>query len=250
MQESVPPSSATTRSGGVGRVLSWCLALLLGIAGGMAIDDLLLPEPSTDDYALQVAMQQLQVQIQQEQLEVDTLRGQLQVEQGAIKGLEDELQKMQLEKARLSEQLAFYETLLPPGPQGTISIRAFDVEMVGPLLRYKVLLQRSMVNGRPFEGSMYFTAEGLQNGEPVTITLEEATAELSTEQATEPVQAAVTPGKTQFPLDFEQFNREQGWLLLPDDFQIQALTMSVLEGKTIRASRKVGLNTTEATSES
>lgn len=251
MQESVPPSSHATRSGSFSRILSWCFALLLGVAGGMAIDDWILPEPSTtQDYASQVAMQQLQQQLYQEQLEVDTLQGQLQVEQGTIKGLEDELQKMQLEKSRLGEQLAFYETLLPPGPQGTISIRAFDVEMMGPLLRYKVLLQRSMVNGKPFDGTMYFTAEGLRNGEPVSITLEEATAELAEGQELGTANAVVTAGKNQFPLNFEQFNREQGWLVLPDDFHIQALTMSILEGKTVRASRKVELNTTEATSES
>ncbi|NHC60747.1 DUF6776 family protein [Paenalcaligenes suwonensis] len=249
MQESVPPSAHTGHHGSFGRILSWCFALLLGVAAGMAIDDWILPEPSTQqDYAPQVAMQQLQQQLLQEQQVADTLRGQLQVEQGAIKGLEDELQKMQQEKSRLGEQLAFYETLLPPGPQGTISIRAFDVEMVGPLLRYKVLLQRSMVNGKPFDGAIYFTAEGQQDGKPATITLEEATAELPEGQEPESTHGVPTAGKTQFPLSFEQFNRDQGWLVVPDGFEIRSLTMSVLEGKTVRASRKVELNTTEATS--
>ena len=174
-------SSATNASPSVWRGMGALLAFIIG-AGVGAILVWLFTTTSTPmpEYPHE-EIQKLNERIVVEQAESDTLRGQLVIEQSTIKGLESSLQQGQKEIGRLQEQLAFYQKLLPPGPQGAISIRAFDVEVVGHLLRYRLLLQRHAAGDKPFEGTLSFTAKGIQDGKAVTLTLR-AAKELS-EQA-------------------------------------------------------------------
>src|SRR5690606_15537142 len=72
------------------------------------------------------------------------------------------MQALQTELGRARDQLAFFDQLLPPGPKGSISIRALDVQQLGPSLQYKVLLMRNAQVDTLFEGHMQFTASGTQ----------------------------------------------------------------------------------------
>src|SRR3546814_19832949 len=71
--------------------------------------------------------------------EADALEGKLAVEESTRKGLEASLQALQSELGRARDQLAFFDQLLPPGPKGAVSIRALEVEHLGPTLQYKEL---------------------------------------------------------------------------------------------------------------
>ncbi|WP_213031043.1 hypothetical protein, partial [Acinetobacter baumannii] len=89
-----------------------------------------LTQPADQSEQIQLAMQNLarsQQSLKQIQSEFEGLRGQLVLEESTRKGLEKSLLATQTELAQTREQLAFYEQLLPPGPSGSVTVRALDV---------------------------------------------------------------------------------------------------------------------------
>lgn len=207
------------------------------------------------------------------QVERDRREGEQLVESATRQGLEQNVRTLDEELAGLRAQLAFYEQLLPSGPPGTVSIRGFSVSKGPDILHYRVLLMRS---GRPsgdaFEGRLQFVAEGLQDGEGRTLNLEplavsdpaqatSASAMPSGEdehergsgstkdasaaggsdasqekdgQVPKPVDAADT-----LAVSFVQYQRSQGLLAVPAGFDIRSVTLNVLQGNVVRASRQI-----------
>ncbi|MBY6347104.1 hypothetical protein E5C31_14140 [Providencia rettgeri] len=238
MAESPQTTSQTvapSRSRGGASIIA--LAVLVGVllgGGGLWLYRS-LTQPADQSEQIQLAMQNLtrsQQALQQIQSEFEGLRGQLVLEESTRKGLEKSLLATQTELAQTREQLAFYEQLLPPGPSGSVTVRALDVSKRGDLLEYKVVLQRNAPEGKTFSGRLQFQLTGRQGGKTVKIDLspssgpDSALAESSVEQ--------IDP----LVLNFNQFQRAMGWLALPPDFEPTALTLNVLEGSVIRASRQ------------
>lgn len=228
-------TAAPSRARGGASVIA--LAVLAGmlLGGGGLWLYRSLTQPADQSEQIQLAMQNLahsQQSLQQIQSEFEVLRGQLVLEESTRKGLEKSLLSTQTELAQTREQLAFYEQLLPPGPSGSITVRALEVSKRGDLLEYKVLLQRNAPEGKPFSGRLQFQLTGRQDGKNVKIDLtpssgpDSGLAESSVEQ-TDPL-----------ILNFNQFQRAMGWLALPPGFEPTALTLNVLEGSVIRASRQ------------
>lgn len=167
--------------------------------------------------------------------QLDALEGQLAVEQSTRKSLEASLETAQSELATTRERLAFFDRLLPPGPNGAVSVRALDIETHGPNLAYKVLLTRNAPNGGMFEGRLQFTAQGKQDGKAVKISLEPAKAEAG--EAMPVSNTVIDP----LAVGFEQFQRSEGLLSLPPNFKAETITLNVLEGDTVRVSRRINL---------
>jgi len=205
-------------------------ALAVGLAGGALAGRFWGRHEAGRDYVhLQAQYQQSVVRGAQDlaalHAKVDLLQGQLAVEKSTRSGLESSLQQAQDELSRARDRLAFYDQLLPPGPKGSIGIRAFEVRAQGPVLHYRVLLMRNAAGVATFKGTMQFVATGLRQGKTVKIILE-------------PAQAAGGQGAQPgvLALDFDQFQRSQGLLSLPDGFIPRAVTLDIYEGKTLRAS--------------
>jgi len=173
---------------------------------------------------------------------LDAVEGQLLVEQSTRKSLEATLQATQEELGRARDQLAFFDRLLPPGPSGSISIRALDIQAKGPTLSYKVLLMRNAPGQEAFTGQLQFVAKGKLGGESIELTLQPATSERNN-SAPEELSSSDGEPSNQGPLalQFEQFQRSEGLLALPENFEPLTVTLNVLEGKTMRVSRTVSL---------
>jgi len=171
--------------------------------------------------------------------QLDTADGELVIERAARQELETQLRAVQAEVGRVRDQLAFYEQLLPPGPEGSVDIRGVQIDREGGGLRYKVLLMRSGRNGgASFAGALRFQATGVLKGETVTVDL----APLQVKAETGPV--TVTGESTtaaSLALQFDQYQRSQGVLAVPEGFVPESVTVSVLEGDTVRASRSIKL---------
>jgi len=188
---------------------------------------------------------------------IAALEGRLAIEESTRRGLETSLRTAQQELGRAQDTIAFYEQLMPPGPKGTISIRAIDFEPVGPHLKYRVLLMRSGSTDQPFRGRLQFEATGMMGNERESIVLEAARVPAVSRQADEPVpRDGQTPGASSDAagtqdaedpavLEFADFQRSSGVLSLPEGFAPQSVTVSVLEGDTLRTSRKVELPAAE-----
>ncbi|AYD62953.1 hypothetical protein DVB37_02810 [Achromobacter sp. B7] len=185
------------------------------------------------------AMRQQNAQLRYTQSQLDTADGELVIERSARQELETQLRVAQAEVGRVRDQLAFYEQLLPAGPEGSVDIRGVQIDREGGGLRYKVLLMRSGRNGgTPFAGALRFQATGVLKGETVTVDL----APMQVKAETGPV---TTTGETttaaSLALQFDQYQRSQGILAVPEGFVPESVTVSVLEGETVRASRSVKL---------
>lgn len=171
--------------------------------------------------------------------QLDTADGELVIERSARQELETQLHAAQADVGRVRDQLAFFEQLLPPGPEGSVDIRGAEIARDGAGLRYKVLLMRSGRNGAAaFAGTLRFQATGTLKGETVTVDL--APLQVKAENGPAPA-TGDPPTAASLALQFDQYQRSQGVLAVPEGFVPDSVTISVLEGDTVRASRSVKL---------
>lgn len=240
-----PPTQRPARSG-VLRLVAVLLAgvLLGGAAGFFHARQLYRPQDAVVISAAQAeaqeeAMRQQAAQLRYTQTQLDTADGELVIERSARQELETQLHAAQAEIGRVRDQLAFYEQLLPPGPEGSVDIRSVQIDRQGGGLRYKVLLMRSGRNGAaPFAGALRFQATGILQGETVTVEL----APMQVKAESGPVTATGdNTAAASLALRFDQYQRSQGLLAVPDGFVPENVTVSVLEGETVRATRSVKL---------
>jgi hypothetical protein len=171
--------------------------------------------------------------------------------------LEKILANVQTELGRTQDQLAFFEDLLPPGPQGGLDIRAVDVVPHAEGLHYRVLLMRSGKATKPFVGVLQFVAKGHCREAGLTteqtiilqpllagpVPQTEVALGTQSEYAKTP---SLAPQQTEaqqavLRLEFVQFQRGQGLLALPPGFAPQSVTVRVLGGDIVLASRVVAL---------
>jgi TolA-binding protein len=131
----------------------WSGGALLLIAAGAAAGIFFTQRPSAEDVALHLRTErlaqatirsELETQIRDAQIRNEHLRNELTIERSARAELEKNLAQLQVELGRSKDHLAFYEQLLPPGPQGSIALRAVELERNGANLNYRVLLMRSV----------------------------------------------------------------------------------------------------------
>jgi hypothetical protein len=238
-----PPRLA--RSGWVRLLAGLLLGVLLGgSAGFFHARQLYRPQDAVVIGARQLeeqeeAMRQQATQLRYTRGQLDTADGELVIERSARQELETQLHAAQAEIGRVRDQLAFYEQLLPPGPEGSVDIRGVQIDREGGGLRYKVLLMRSGRNGAtPFAGALRFQATGVLKGETVTVDL----APMQVKAESGPVTATGdNTAAASLALQFDQYQRSQGILAVPDGFVPESVTVSVLEGETVRASRSVKL---------
>ncbi len=248
------------------------LTLGLGLAVGAGLGYQYALGPGRPGQMVMLTEEQVQAQdasLRQREAEarflraqLDTADGEIAVERAARQELETQLRASQAEVGRVRDQLAFYEQLLPPGPAGSIDIRGAEFSRVGGGLRYRVLLMRSGRGESAFSGELRFQANGIQQGQMVTVAL--SPQQVKTDEAAAP--AAVLPpaaaqavpaeeasaamvanganggnGTGLLALNFDQFQRSQGVLALPEGFVPESVTVTVLEEGTVRATRNVKL---------
>ncbi|MDH0091890.1 hypothetical protein N7373_10605 [Achromobacter mucicolens] len=242
-----PAARSPSRSHGA--VLRLCVIVLLGVLVGGAAGFFHARQLYRPQDAVVISVQQAEAQdeaMRQQATQLRYIRGQLDkadgelvIERSARQELETQLHAAQAELGRVRDQLAFYEQLLPPGPEGSVDIRSMQIDREGGGLRYKVLLMRSGRNGgTPFAGALRFQATGVLKGETVTVDL----APMQVKSEAGPVTATgENLTAASLALQFDQYQRSQGILAVPDGFVPESVTVSVLEGETVRASRSVKL---------
>lgn len=193
--------------------------------------------------AQDTAMRQSQAENRFLRAQLDTADGEIAVERAARQELEVQLRAAQEELGRVRDRLAFFEQLLPPGPEGAVDIRGAEVHRDGHSLKYRILLMRSGRSETPFIGSLRFQATGILKGELVTIDL--APLQLKPDPEGDPVETPAggeaSTANGPLSLQFDQYRRSEGVLELPEGFVPESVVVSVLEGSTVRASRTIKL---------
>lgn len=196
------------------------------------------------DRAQAEAISHLSDQVIQDRLQLNelhaergVLEGELAVERSTREALERTLGTVQQELGAARDQIAFFYELLPPGPDGSISIRGLDVQQKGDLLSFRVLLMRHGAGDKPFAGTLQFQATGRLDGEPMTVILEPARVR----DAANPVAVPDTPPNPILALQFDQFQRSSGLLQVPEGLELESVTLNVLEGEILRVSRTMDI---------
>jgi len=142
------------------------------------------------------------------------------MERAAHKQLAAQVQSLAAENARLEEDLAFFDDLLPSGPVSEgVSIRRLKIELLPPnQLRYRLLIMRRGNNAQNFSGSLSLSLSVMQSGKPVVLAF---------------------PGKDDkaepFRLEFRRYQRIEGILTLPEGVQVKNAQARVLENGKVRA---------------
>jgi hypothetical protein len=229
----------------------WSGGALLLIAAGAAAGIFFTQRPSAEDVVLHLRTErlaqatirgELETQIREAQIRNEHLRNELTIERSARAQLEKNLAQLQVELGRSKDHLAFYEQLLPPGPQGSVALRAVELERNGANLNYRVLLMRSGKPGERVNARLQFVAAGMLGDKETEISL------LPRQAVPDPnaVSTGATPGVTpeltdSLKLSFEQFQRSQGVLAVPSDMKVTFVTVQVLDGDIVLASRRVDL---------
>lgn len=224
---------------------------MLLIAAGAAAGIFFTQRPSAEDVALHLRTErlaqatirsELETQIRDAQIRNEHLRNELTIERSARAELEKNLAQLQVELGRSKDHLAFYEQLLPPGPQGSIALRAVELERNGANLNYRVLLMRSGKPGERVNARLQFVAAGMLGDKETELSLLPRQAVPDPNAVSTGAIPGVTPELTDsLKLSFEQFQRSQGVLAVPSDMKVKFVTVQVLDGDIVLASRRVDL---------
>ncbi|MFT0851424.1 DUF6776 family protein [Achromobacter sp. F4_2707] len=230
----------------MGRRLALIIAMLVGAVVGGAIVFFMFERPALEAaQARAQAYEQDLAAARGKLLEANSmvaaLEGRLLVEESTRRGLESVVGTLQEDLGKAQNSLAFYEQLIPPGPQGAVTIRALDFERAGPHLKYRALLMRSGSNDTPFEGSLQFVASGIAAGEEVSVPLSIATAPSTGDEPDSAAQESDAAAQEPLKLEFSDFQRSSGLLTVPAGLDLKSVTLNVLEGNVLRTSRSVDL---------
>lgn len=150
----------------------------------------------------------------------------LNIERAAQRQLADQVKALAAENARLKEDLAFFDSLLPndSGPQG-IAIRRLKIDQVAPnQLRYRLLIMQGGKSAH-FSGVLQLVISTVQDGKSAKMVF--------------PEEGAAEPG--QFKLGFRNYQRLEGVLTLPEGVSPTTVFARVLEKGQVRAQTSVNL---------
>lgn len=189
-------------------------------------------------------VEQLAEANQQLQSQLNETGGKLTVAEAAKATLAEELANAQQEVGALQQNLAFFEQLIPESskPAASVSIRSADVGWQGDALRFRILVMRTRPATDDFQGTLQFTATGMRDGSSATISLET----LATAPRSE-IRTGADTGAAPVALRFRQYQRVSGQLVVPTGFEPRSITVTVLEGKTVRSEHTIGLDPKEST---
>jgi len=158
---------------------------------------------------------------------VNAAESQLNIERSAQKQLASQVKALVAENARLKEDLAFFESLLPnaTGPAG-IAIRRLKVDQIEPnQLRYRLLVMQGGQGGRRFVGNLQLVVTAQHDGKSAMMTFP----------------AAVPAEQEKFKLNFMYYQRVEGVLTLPEGAATKLVQARVLESGQVRAQLSANL---------
>lgn len=206
---------------------------------------------------------QVMLQLRQERAKSDHLKGEfdarikfmrsqlgqtradLFIERASRIALEKSLSQLRGELSDTQEQLVFYEQLIPPAPSGVVGLRAIDLNLQDDAISFRVLLMRSGQSGSRFSGVLQFVAtgslEGFNDTQSLVLTqlrINQSGDQIESKQHTDTLAQPFGEG---LRLDFDRFQRSEGVLGVPPGFVPKHVTVRVLKGSIVHASKRVDL---------
>jgi hypothetical protein len=223
------------------RHLPWPLRVLLvgvilGLAGAIALGTYDLGRHLAGFHAgasraelagMKEELQQLSVERDQYSSAANAVESQLQIERSAQKQLLAQVKILETENARLKEDLAFFESLLPASTGGPgVAIRRLKVDIIAPnQLKYRILVMQGGKGARDFVGNLQLAVTVVQEGKSAIMTFPEGKPD----------------EMEKYKLEFKHYQRLEGVLFLPEGASMKAVQARVLEKGQIRAQQSANL---------
>lgn len=157
---------------------------------------------------------------------VNAAESQLNIERSAQKQLASQVKILESENAKLKEDLAFFESLLPADTGSGVSIRRLKAELIAPnQLRYRLLIMQGGKGSRDFVGDLQFAVTVVHAGKSAMMMFPQGNA-----------------GEAEkLRLNFKHYQRVEGILTLPEGALVKAIQARVLEKGQIRAQQTANL---------
>lgn len=213
------------------RQLAWpgkamVLVLLVGGVGGVGFGAYRLGLGAAADRSIGQSPLQTaapSTSIDQSGISVAAAESQINIARSAQRELVAQVKMLAVENARLKEDLAFFEGLLPATKVVSgITISRLTADIAGPnQVRYRLLVMQGGKSERDFSGSVQLAVTVLQNGKSAIITFPEA-------GSSDPSEAE------KFHLSFKRYQRIEGLLTLPNGTEIKSVQARVLEKGQVR----------------
>lgn len=212
------------------------VAIVLGLAGAIALATYDLGRSLTgrSDAISPAQVSDLHERLAQATAERDRFSGsmdaaesQLQIERTAQQQLAAQVKTLLAENARLKEDLAFFEKLLPSstGAAG-ISIQRLAIESIAPnQLKYRLLVMQGGKGGREFIGNLQLTVSVVREGKSAMIVFPDAKS----------------ADGDRYKLAFQHYQRMEGTLNLPEGVTVQSVQARILEKGQLRAQQSAKL---------
>jgi len=160
---------------------------------------------------------------------VNAAESQLNIEKATQEQLSQQIRTLEAENAKLKEDLAFFEGLLPnaTGSQG-ITIQRLAAELLTPTqLRYRMLIMQGGKSSSDFVGEVQLLVTATVGGKSTVLTF--------------PAANAAAADKTAYRLDFKYYQRVEAILPLPEGAVVKAIQAKVLEKGQTRAQQTTNL---------
>ena len=159
---------------------------------------------------------------------VNAAESRLNIEKAAQEQLGQQIKVLETENAKLKEDLAFFEGLLPnaTGSQG-ITIQRLTAELLTPTqLRYRMLIMQGG-KGANFVGNVQLLVTATVAGKSTVLIF--------------PGASATAAEKTASQLDFKYYQRVEAELTLPEGAVVKAIQAKVMEKGQMRAQQTSNL---------
>ena len=183
--------------------------------------------PGSDATQYKEQLDKLLAQRDQYSTTVNSAESQLIIERTAKKQLAAQFKGLEAENAKLKEDLAFFESLLPTdtGKQ-ELSIRRFKIDMIAlNQLRYRMLLMQGGRGKNDFAGNLQLAVTTLQAGRTTVILFPGPNSDES----------------EKFRLNFRHYQRVEGVLTLPGGATVKTVQARILEKGQMRTQLSANL---------
>lgn len=148
------------------------------------------------------------------------------IERSAQQQLANQVRALEIDNARLKDDLAFFEGISTKGEATGVAIKRLTVEPddVPGQMRYRVLLAQGGKQARDFTGSLQLILTLQQGGKAVIMNLPDSDPRVD---------------RKVFQVSFRRYQRLEGNLVIPAGAVLKQVQARVLEGGTVRAQQSL-----------
>jgi hypothetical protein len=148
----------------------------------------------------------------------------LNIDRAAQNQLDEQLKTLETENARLKEDLAYFNTLLPATGSSGITIQKLTVEPVAPnQLRYRALVMQGGSGKQRFSGNLQLAVMAQQGNQTTNLVF-------PNDQS---------PEQDKFKIGFKYYQRLDGMVTLPDGAIVKNVQARILENGQVRAQKAI-----------